>query len=90
MVITPAPIPKQDLPLPVWERGYRCHGYWLDGKRVGHVGLSPPGFPVTYSWALDSVPTAAGEADDLRLAKRAVARAFRKHYSWRFSASRGW
>jgi hypothetical protein len=34
---------KRDLPLPTWQRGHRVHGYWLDGQRLGHVGLSPRG-----------------------------------------------
>jgi hypothetical protein len=47
---------RRDLPLPVWERGHRIHGYWLDDgshgrQRVGHVALSPRGLgPVVYSW----------------------------------------
>lgn len=84
------PAPKIDMPLPVWERGYRCHGYWLGNTRVGHVGLTPRGFPVVYSWSLDN-PTAAasGECATLRATKRRVEAAFRKHYSWRFPASRG-
>ena len=90
--------PVVDLPLPQWERGYRVHGFWLDNQRMGHVGLSPRGhFPVFYSWALDdpsaiprraSDPPSVGICLTLPSAKRAVIRAFRHYYSWRFPASR--
>jgi hypothetical protein len=91
--------PIVDLPLPVWERGYRVHGFWLDNQRMGHVGLSPRGFPVVYGWGLDdpsakprrpSEPPSCGETKSLMGAKRAVVRAFRHYYSWRFPASRGY
>lgn len=59
----------------------------------GHVGLSPRVVqPTEYTWALDD-PNAAdaiGTAKTLRSAKRAVERAFRANYSWRFPASRGY
>ncbi len=82
--------PRVDLPLPVWTSGYRCHGYWLDGQRVGHVGLTPPGHkPVVYSWGIDAaMATASGECAALRTAKRHVEAAFRRLYSWRFPGSR--
>ena len=84
--------PKKDLPLPVWQHGYRCHGYWLDNNRVGFIGLSPRvgNIPVFYSWSLDRVPAETGKCSTLRSAKRRVEAAFRKHYSWRFPASRGY
>lgn len=72
------------------------HGYWLsDGpgppQRMGHVGLSPRAVqPIEYTWALDDrrAVNASGTATTLRAAKRAVERAFRANYSWRFPASR--
>lgn len=89
--------PRRDLPLPTWQRGHRVHGYWLDGQRVGHVGLSSRRFPpVVYSWAIDSaqgrpeIEGACGEEETLRAAKRRVEAAFRRLYSWRFPASRGY
>lgn len=24
-----------------WEKGYRCHGLWINGTRVAFIGLSP-------------------------------------------------
>ena len=58
---------------PRWQRGYRCHGLWTEhGQRLGYVGLSPPGHPVVYSWALDAVPEKHGECLTLRAAKRCV------------------
>lgn len=87
--------PKIDRPLPVWEHGYRCHGYWLRDtpsetpQRMGHVGLTLPGrFPRVYSWALDATDD-RGECTTLRAAKRRVEAMFRERYSWRFPASRG-
>lgn len=95
--------PKVDLPLPIWEHGYRCHGYWLDDmgpghrQRMGHVGLSPQIVrPTVYSWAIDATENrddmtpCRGECTTLRAAKRKVEAAFRKLYSWRFPASRGY
>jgi hypothetical protein len=90
--------PKIDRPLPVWEHGYRCHGYWLEDprQRVGHVGLTPPGYPLVYSWAIDAtedrddLSPCRGECTTLRAAKRKVEAAFRELYSWRFPASRGY
>lgn len=38
---------------PHWERGYRCHGYWNAGKRLGAVSLPPHGWPLQYFWSLD-------------------------------------
>lgn len=90
------PTPKKDLPLPVWERGHRGHGYWLreTNTRVGYVGLTPRCHrPVEYHWYLDgdaTKPPNEGTAKTLRSAKRAVERAFRANYSWRFPASRGY
>ena len=94
--------PRRDLPLPVWQRGpwrrgHRVHGYWLDGQRMGHVLLSPHGvWPVVYAWAIDAtlgrpeVREVSGEERTLRAAKRRVEAAFRRLYSWRFPASRGY
>ena len=94
--------PRHDLPLPdwqrgPWQRGHRIHGYWLDGQRMGHVMLSPHGVrPVTYSWAIDAtlgrpeVREVSGEERTLQAAKRRVEAAFRRLYSWRFPASRGY
>ena len=86
--------PKLDKPLPVWEHGHRCHGYWLQDvsppHRMGHVGLTPPGHhPVVYSWALDATDD-RGECTTLRAAKRCVETMFRQRYSWRFPATRGY
>lgn len=80
--------PKVDLPLPVWQHGYRCHGYWIEGQRVGFVGLTPRGYSVSYSWGLDAAPLTHGQASTLRAAKRRVEAEFRRLYSWRFPASR--
>ncbi len=71
--------PRRDLLLPTWQRGYRVHGYWLYGQRVGHVGLSPRGLPpVVYKWVIDENVDAWGEEWTLRAAKRRVESAFRR------------
>lgn len=89
--------PRRDLPLPAWQRGHRVHGYWLDSQRMGHVGLSPRGMrPIRYSWATDAaqgrpkIRDACGEERTLRAATHRVEAAFRRLYSWRFPASRGY
>jgi hypothetical protein len=80
--------PRVDQPLPIWQHGKRVHGYWLGTQRMGHVGLTPRGFgPVEYSWGIDADMRASGSCATLREAKRAVERAFRELYSWRFPAS---
>lgn len=74
---------------PHWERGFRCHGYWLGGKRVGCVSL-PPRLPSLnsyaktdgYGWSLDSDdaqhPPPRLRFKTLRAAKRAVEKAYHK------------
>jgi hypothetical protein len=64
---------------------------------MGHVMLSAHGCdPVVYAWAIDAtlarpeVPEVSGEERTLRAAKRRVEAAFRRLYSWRFPASRGY
>lgn len=70
--------PGGDLSLPAWQRGHRVHGYWLDGQRMGYVGLSPRMVrPVIYTWAIDARREICGEARTLRAAKRRVEAAFR-------------
>jgi len=79
---------RRDRPFPIWERGKRVHGYWLDGQRMGHVGLSPRGFKIVYSWAIDADSVLTGEAVTLRAAKRRVEVAYRRAYSWMYPESR--
>lgn len=87
-----AAMPRRDLPFPVWERGRRVHGYWLDVggtyQRMGHVGLSPRGFDLVYSWGVDADPNLRGDTPSLRAAKRHVEVAFRRAYSWMYPESR--
>lgn len=42
---------------PHWEHGWRCHGYWRGGMRVGSIGLTPPGWPVVYTAHVDGTAT---------------------------------
>jgi hypothetical protein len=62
---------------PHWERGYRCHGYWLDGERMGWVGMSPRNRcgSSLYYWPYVGDYTALGSYKTLKAAKRAVERA---------------
>jgi hypothetical protein len=67
------------LVMPRWERGYRCHGYWLDNARVGRVFLGPRGFfDGDYGWELDGKGE-RGHAFSLRTAKRLVEQAYLRH-----------
>ncbi len=76
-----------DLPEPRWERGYRCHGYWIGIYRYGWIGCgSPKRNPVKdfgYRWSMDFPvdETATGETTTLREAKRAVEAAFKAKHS---------
>ncbi|HKY01561.1 MAG TPA: hypothetical protein VJM53_03330 [Burkholderiales bacterium] len=55
---------------PVWERGYRSHGYWQGKKKLGLVELSGSVFPEQkYRW---QAGTHAGATTTLIDAKRAV------------------
>jgi hypothetical protein len=65
--------------MPRWERGYRCHGYWIENTRVGYVGLGPRGFfDGDYMWGLDGTQE-RGHAFSLRTAKRLVKQAYLRH-----------
>lgn len=67
-----------DMPgLPRWERGYRCHGLWLEGIRIGVVSLGPAGiWDGAYRWAAEDrksgIAFTEGEAKSLAAGKRAV------------------
>lgn len=69
-------------PDPHWERGDRCHGYWItEYVRIGQVGIGPgrgAAKKYGYSWSLDwpFEGLAKGECNTLRAAKRAVEKAF--------------
>lgn len=66
--------PARSPAAPHWEHGWRCHGFWLGGRRVGYIGLTPPGQKPVYSWSLDwpRDSVAKGVEGDLRAAKRLV------------------
>ncbi|AXQ68841.1 hypothetical protein HOU00_gp284 [Caulobacter phage CcrPW] len=60
-----------------WERGYRVHGFWRGGERLGTVSLGPPAlWDGVYSWAVDNhgpSGTATKLADAKRLVEDAIA-----------------
>jgi|GEM_PF-6343673 len=56
-----------------WERGDRCHGFWIFGSRVAVIGLGPKHlWDGVYRWSLDAPTVLKGEAKSLIEAKRAV------------------
>ena len=59
---------------PHWEHGYRCHGLWQGGERLGYVSLGPPGlWDGLYRWGIDADRNAPpGKAETLLAGKRAV------------------
>lgn len=70
---------------PVWEHGYRCHGYWLGDRQIGRVSIGPRGWwkpSDGYSWCLQSDslqhPPVRKPCMTLAAAKRAVEREYFK------------
>jgi len=58
---------------PVWERGYRSHGYWLGKERLGKVTLDGSTDGASrYRWESGN---RAGKSQTLREAKQAVEQA---------------
>lgn len=62
-----------------WERGFRCHGYWLGTTMFGRVSIGPRGFwkPADgYGWDLmmPGRPKQEGDLPTLREAKQQVER----------------
>lgn len=66
--------------IPHWERGYRCHGFWLGTKRIGFIGLTPEHYkPLICFWSLD-IPKQnfmTGETNNVRKAKQLVEHAYK-------------
>jgi hypothetical protein len=55
---------------PFWERGYKCHGYWLGKLRIGVVEVEPgEQLEMKYRW---SAGTHAGQTTTLKEAKQLV------------------
>ena len=58
---------------PVWERGYRSHGYWLGKERLGKITLDGGAdSSARYRWESGN---RAGKSSTLREAKQAVEQA---------------
>ncbi len=66
---------------PHWERGIRCHGYWIGLVRIGWVGLPYGGVKWgKYKWIFTGhSPRQEGKTSTLRAAKRAVEKLFAEH-----------
>lgn len=60
---------------PIWERGYKSHGYWQSGKKLGVVQLVDSTKPSTYHWEAGKYH---GDTATLREAKLAVEQAVLK------------
>lgn len=69
---------------PVWEHGYRCHGFWVGAVRWGWVGLSPRagGGKVTYSYGFSPrgvlCEKTEGPCKNLKEGRRIVERLFQE------------
>ncbi len=64
---------KRSRAKPIWERGYKSHGYWLGKTRVGHVEIEPgKHLEMKYRWR---VGNHGGTVTTLREAKRLVEQA---------------
>lgn len=64
---------------PTWEYGYRSHGYWLDGQRVGWVSRPPGRKSKSYGWEYQSPWTherQEGQVTTLKAGKRKVEKLF--------------
>lgn len=63
---------------PHWERGYRCHGYWIGNERIGFVALTPRGpWPTEYHWGMDCQPNSPSvKAKSLHDGKRSVEKTY--------------
>lgn len=58
---------------PHWEHGYRCHGYWLNDKRIGFIGIPPLGTkPIDYGWFFELGDRPSGRSFTLRKAKTII------------------
>jgi hypothetical protein len=61
---------KRRKALPIWERGFKAHGYWLGKEKLGSVLLDPEASAeAKYRW---QAGTHAGVTATLSEAKRAV------------------
>lgn len=66
--------------MPHWEHSYRRHGYWLDGKRIGYIGLPmKPMGDQGYAWCIE-IPDGVieGRTTSLKVAKREIEKWYRK------------
>jgi hypothetical protein len=80
--------PRKDGPFPAWKRDEHGHGYWLNGRLMGHVDRPSRGDKRVYAWGIEADPKLSGEDPTLRAAKRRVEVAFRRAYSWMYPESR--
>jgi len=70
---------------PKWERGWKCHGYWIGTKQVARVSRFRKSGRRTssYSWKVWKDPSAAaafasGECDGLTKAKQMVVAEYKR------------
>jgi hypothetical protein len=68
--------------LPVWERGYMSHVYWLGKQKLGRVWIQPADFDgKKYAWQSFTKTAVAATLAEAKRAVEAVARAERKQLS---------
>ncbi len=64
--------------VPAWERGFKCHGFWLTPTiQIGRVSIGPLNWTPAdgYDWLFRLTPSGGyveGKAKSLRAGKRAV------------------
>lgn len=68
---------------PEWNRGYRCHGYWVGNTRIGIVCIGPKGYwslSDGYLWRMDSWDhrRKSNRAKDLKTAKKLIEKEYAK------------
>jgi hypothetical protein len=73
--------------MPTWERGYRCHGYWIGTKRFGSVSIGPRNLTQVkrdgYTWTFiaPDAKISEGSCPTLKQGKRIVENLYKKHYA---------
>ncbi len=68
--------------VPVWERGYMSHVYWLGKQKLGRVWIQPTDLDgKKYAWQSFTKTAVAATLAEAKRAVEAVARAERKQLS---------
>lgn len=65
--------------IPQWERSPRRHGYWWGNRRIGYVGLTPPGNHLVLYTAYSDVTHETQQFSGLIKAKRFIEREWKRY-----------